>query len=127
MIHALFAAADEDVERARRLLDEAVRAETPRTKVGARVDKYFGTRLPPVCARLGCYITDDGKRFYCVNPSCQKHRKRATKHTKVRRKGEGPTYFKCPRCGHKDVELVALNTKYHCRTCDREWPVTQDR
>ena len=115
----LFVATDDEVERARRLLGDAI----GRDRVGQRVDKYFGSKLPPVCARLGCYITDDGKRFYCVNPGCQKHKKRATKHSKVRRKGEGPTYFRCPHCGSRDVEITALGREYRCRECRHEWPV----
>ncbi len=111
----------EDVERARKILDEA--AKEARTQVGQRVDKYFGTKLPPVCSRLGCYLTDDGQRFYCVNPGCQKHRKRATKHSKVAKKGQGPSYFRCPSCGSRDVNIIALGRQYHCRNCGHEWPV----
>lgn len=94
-----------------------------KARVGQTVDKYFGTKLPPVCERLGCYLTDDGKRFYCVNPGCQKHKKRATKHTRVPRKGSGPGFFKCPSCGARDVDVVALGRQYRCRDCRHEWPV----
>ncbi|MGB1585844.1 MAG: hypothetical protein ACPHID_02205 [Thermoplasmatota archaeon] len=97
--------------------------ERQRDRVGQTVDKYFGTRLPPVCERLGCYLTDDGKRFYCVNPACQKHRKRATKHSRVPRKGTGPSFFRCPVCGARDVDVVALGRQYQCRDCNHEWPV----
>ena len=122
MIEALLVATD-DVEEARRKLGEAIdQAARERGKVGQNVDKYFGTKLPPVCERLGCYLTDDGKRFYCVNPGCQKHRKRATKHSKVRHKSEGPVYFRCPACGSRRVEnrLGRMNV---CKDCGHEWPV----
>lgn len=107
----------DDVREARRKLAQATGGLG---KVGQTVDKYFGTKLPPVCARLGCYLTDDGKRFYCVNPGCQKHRKRATKHSRVKR---GPRYFACPSCGSSDVELRTFGRQYHCRACSHEWPV----
>lgn len=89
--------------------------------VGAKVDKYFGTKLPPVCERLGCYLTDDGRRFYCVNPTCQKHKKRDTKHSRVRKKGDGETYFRCPSCGSRKVDII-LDREYRCE-CGYEWPV----
>ena len=76
---------DERLARARQLLQDAI-SRTPTGPPGSpakgfggvRVDKYFGTKLPPVCARLGCYVTDDGKRYYCINPACQKHKIRET-------------------------------------------------
>ncbi|MEA3165446.1 MAG: hypothetical protein QOJ26_303, partial [Thermoplasmata archaeon] len=74
-------AGDEDrLSRARKLLQDAISrtrnmppGSAPKGFGGVKVDKYFGTKLPPVCASLGCYVTDDGKRFYCINPACQKH------------------------------------------------------
>ncbi len=89
---------------------------------GERVDKFFGTKLPPTCARLGCYRTDDGKRFYCVVPTCQKHRRRATKHNRVRpvRKKEDIA-FRCPRCGRRDVDVRDWGPKYGCRPCGYLW------
>ncbi len=120
---------DADVRRARKLLDEAMRAKAPTApqgapKVGQQVDKYFGTKLPPVCERLGCYLTDDGKRYYCVNSSCQKHRKRATKHTRPGR-GKRSTrpfvYFRCPRCGNRDVDMHLITNEYSCRACQYIW------
>jgi len=118
---------DEKTMRARRLLEDAVRKERPQRpapggRVGQQVDKYFGTKLPPVCARLGCYVTDDGKRFYCVNPSCQKHKKRETKHTRRGRPTKSRfVYFRCPRCSSKEVDMHLLTNKYACRTCRYVW------
>lgn len=129
-------AADEDAakapddargDRAKRLLAEAIRRReeettTGREMPGMKVDKYFGTKLPPVCARLGCYVTDDGKRFYCVNPSCQKHKKRETKHTRRGRPaGKKFVYFRCPRCESKRVEMNVFANTYHCKTCRHTW------
>lgn len=132
MIWSLFLlAATDDVERqmeeARRKLKEAMDRETPKPvkkppSVGQKVDKYFGDKLPPVCERLGCYLTDDGKRFYCVNATCQKHRKRATKHTRVRKKSKGgPIYFECPKCSSHHVDLAMFADEYVCRRCDHRW------
>lgn len=117
---------DDQVAKAQRKLREAIdkgRPERPKTapKVGQKVDKYFGAKLPPVCERLGCYLTDDGKRFYCVNPSCQKHRKRATKHTKVPKKRDRPMYFRCPKCQSQHVDLLMFTDQYACRRCGHEW------
>lgn len=126
MMPLVLLAAPEDIEKARKLLGEVMERVAPRTRVGQQVDKYFGTKLPPVCERLGCYLTDDGRRFFCVNPSCQKHKKRATKHTKIRRKGVGPVYFQCPHCGERDVDVVGLGRQYRCRSCAHEWPVQAD-
>jgi hypothetical protein len=93
-----------------------------RTVPGMKVDKYFGTELPPVCAELGCYVSDDGKRFYCVNPRCQKHKKRATKHT---RRGNPMkpriVYFRCPRCESRNIEMHVLANRYACRACKHTW------
>jgi ribosomal protein S27E len=118
----------ERVARARRLLEEAIargRQEgpgTPRNTVGLKVDKYFGDKLPPVCAKLGCYVTDDGKRFYCVNPACQKHKKRETKHTRHGNPAKAHfVYFKCPRCQGKNVEMSLMSNKYACRACKYVW------
>ena len=120
---------DERLGRARKLLEEAIARSraTPAGKPlkafgGVRVDKYFGAKLPPVCAALGCYVTDDGKRFYCINAQCQKHRLRETKHT---RKGNPRktsfVYFKCPRCDSRDVEMKLLFNRYVCRACKYNW------
>lgn len=120
------------LEKARKLLQEAIRRSqskgpTPppgglRPFPGMKVDKYFGTKLPPVCASLGCYVTDDGKRFYCVNPACQKHKKRETKHT---RKGNPAkahfVYFRCPRCESRSLEMHVLSNRYVCRACKYSW------
>ena len=120
---------EERLARARKLLEEAI-ARSRQTAPGAplkafggvRVDKYFGAKLPPVCAALGCYVTDDGKRFYCINSACQKHRLRETKHT---RKGnprkQSFVYFKCPRCDSRDVEMKVLFNRYVCRACRYNW------
>ncbi|HLF16995.1 MAG TPA: hypothetical protein VI796_06170, partial [Candidatus Thermoplasmatota archaeon] len=65
----------ERVTRARDILQAAIaKGKAPAARAGfqgMKVDKYFGTDLPPVCSQLGCYVTDDGKRFYCINPACQ--------------------------------------------------------
>ncbi len=118
---------DKQLEEAQRKLREAIKSAHPEpakktSKVGQTVDKYFGDKLPPVCERLGCYLTDDGKRFYCVNASCQKHRKRATKHTKVRKKSAAhPIYFRCPKCDSSHVDLLMFTDQYVCRRCDHKW------
>lgn len=121
----------EQLDEARRKLREAMEKETPappddgppRKSVGQKVDKYFGTRLPPVCERLGCYLTDDGKRYYCVNPGCQKHKKRATKHSRVKRvKKREEVFFRCPKCLGRNVEVMLLTGEYSCRDCDHRWP-----
>lgn len=119
------------LDRARRLLADAIArsaaASGPSTPIapsvpGMKVDKYFGTELPPVCAELGCYVSDDGKRFYCVNPRCQKHKKRATKHT---RRGNPMkpriVYFRCPRCESRNIEMHVLANRYACRACKHTW------
>lgn len=115
---------DDRVTRARALIRDAIartQGVSPRA-AGPKVDKYFGTKLPPVCAQLGCYVTDDGKRFYCVNAACQKHKQRETKHT---RKGNPEKskfiYFKCPRCSGRDVEMHILANKYLCHACRYNW------
>ena len=124
------AAPESAVDRARRLLAAAMRkpAITPAARMapGAtpKVDKYFGEKLPPVCARLGCYVSDDGKRFYCINPACQKHLKRETKHTRRGNplKAKGPViYFRCPRCQSRDIEMHVLANRYHCGACLNTW------
>ena len=121
---------DEDaIERARRMLREAILRKpamqaTPRPlPANLKVDKYFGERLPPVCAELGCYLTDDGKRFYCVNAACQKHKKRVTKHTRRGSKPAAPrlVYFRCPRCDSRNIEMHLLSNKYVCRACRYNW------
>lgn len=89
---------------------------------GLRVDKYFGARLPPVCAQLGCYVTDDGKRFYCVNPACQKHKIRETKHTRRGRSAKPRfAYFHCPKCESRSIEMHVLSNSYICRACKYSW------
>jgi hypothetical protein len=119
---------DAQVQEAQRKLREAIaqgQPERPKTtkNVGQKVDKYFGDKLPPVCEKLGCYLTDDGKRFYCVNATCQKHKKRSTKHSKVPKKGKGAAiYFRCPKCQSTHVDLKMFSEKYHCRRCEHEWP-----
>ena len=123
----LIYADDESVASARRLLEAAMQKgrekdgagkETP----GLKVDKYFGTKLPPVCAQLGCYVTDDGKRYYCVNHACQKHKKRETKHTRKGRPQRGQfVYFKCPKCESRRVDMHILANRYTCRTCKYVW------
>ncbi len=121
------------LERARRLLAAAIRkvpVVVPATSMAPgstpKVDKYFGEKLPPVCSRLGCYVTDDGKRFYCINHACQKHLKRETKHT---RRGnplkavQSPViYFRCPRCDSRNIEMHVLANRYACRACLHSWP-----
>ena len=120
---------EERLARARKLLEEAIarsRSAPPGAKAkgfgGVKVDKYFGTKLPPVCASLGCYVTDDGKRFYCINPACQKHLQRETKHTrKGNPKKASFVYFRCPRCDSRSVEMRVLLNRYVCRTCRYNW------
>ena len=120
---------DERLSRARKLLQDAITrtrnapAGSPAKGFGGvRVDKYFGTKLPPVCASLGCYVTDDGKRFYCINPACQKHLQRETKHSrKGNPKKQSFVYFRCPRCDSRSVEMRVLLNRYVCRTCRYNW------
>ena len=115
--------------RARKLLQDAIArsrsappGSVPKGFGGAKVDKYFGTKLPPVCASLGCYVTDDGKRFYCINPACQKHLQRETKHTRRGNpKKQTFVYFRCPRCDSRSVEMRVLLNRYVCRTCRYNW------
>ncbi len=113
------------LQRARQLLEQAIERErdVPRGGFeGQKVDKYFGTKLPPVCAKLGCYVTDDGKRFYCVNPSCRKHTKRLTKHN---RRGLGKrtesVFFHCPVCRSRDIDLRPFTQDYKCSGCEHVW------
>lgn len=118
----------ERLERARDLLQKAIArgkskgGATLKGFAGTKVDKYFGNKLPPVCASLGCYVTDDGKRFYCINSACQKHKLRETKHT---RKGNPQknsfVYFHCPRCDSRDVEMRLMFNRYFCRACRYNW------
>jgi len=134
LAHALADAgsADSDARlaKARQLLQDAIarsRGEAAsgaplRGFTGVKVDKYFGTKLPPVCASLGCYVTDDGKRFYCINPACQKHLQRETKHTRRGNpKKQTFVYFRCPRCDSRSVEMRVLLNRYVCRTCRYNW------
>lgn len=128
---------EERVKDARRKLQDAIEEVRKRDEAlkaqgeakggkrgfsGQKVDKYFGEKLPPVCAQLGCYVTDDGKRFYCVNPACQKHKKRDTKHTRRGRPKKGQfAYFRCPRCASRSIEMHLLRNEYACRTCKYVW------
>ncbi len=115
---------EDRLQKSRKLLADAIeKGRTPGAGLhGVKVDKYFGTKLPPVCARLGCYVTDDGKRFYCINPACQKHKIRETKHTRRGRPEKARfVYFKCPRCQSREVEMHPLLNKYACRTCRYNW------
>lgn len=133
LAHALADAPTADSEdrlaRARQLLQDAISrtrnapaGSAPKGFGGVRVDKYFGTKLPPVCASLGCYVTDDGKRFYCINPACQKHLQRETKHSrKGNPKKASFVYFRCPRCDSRSVEMRVLLNRYVCRTCRYNW------
>ena len=122
----------ERLDKARNLLQEAIRrsqatgpAPVPgglRPFPGMKVDKYFGSKLPPVCASLGCYVTDDGKRFYCVNPACQKHKKRETKHTRRGNPAKAHfVYFRCPRCESRSLEMHVMSNRYVCRACKYSW------
>lgn len=120
-------ASDEDPDalaRARRLLEEAIARGRPEggKSPGVRVDKYFGTELPPVCASLGCYLTDDGKRFYCINAACQKHKRRLTKHNRKGNPLKDPlVYFRCPRCDARRIDMHVLSNQYVCRSCRYVW------
>jgi phage terminase large subunit GpA-like protein len=132
LAHSLADAPSDDDEerlaRARKLLQKAIArskaspANASKGFAGVKVDKYFGTKLPPVCASLGCYVTDDGKRFYCINPACQKHLQRETKHTRRGNpKKQSFVYFRCPRCDSRSVEMRVLLNRYVCRTCRYNW------
>lgn len=119
---------DERLAKARELLQKAISRSrsapgtVPKAFTGVRVDKYFGAKLPPVCAALGCYVTDDGKRFYCINSACQKHKLRETKHTrKGNPKKASFVYFHCPRCDSRDVEMRLMFNRYFCRACRYNW------
>ncbi|HLF17133.1 MAG TPA: hypothetical protein VI796_06870, partial [Candidatus Thermoplasmatota archaeon] len=58
----------------------------------------------------------------CINPACQKHKVRETKHTRRGRPGKGHfVYFKCPRCDSREVEMHLLGNRYVCRTCKYNW------
>lgn len=112
--------------RARRLLEDAIQKGrdegTPHRAPGVRVDKYFGTDLPPVCASLGCYLTDDGRRFYCINQACQKHKQRLTKHNRRGNPEKDPlVYFRCPRCDARRIDMHVLSNQYVCRSCRYVW------
>lgn len=116
----------ERLAKARRLLQDAIEKGRGGGAVagfqGIRVDKYFGSKLPPVCAQLGCYVTDDGKRFYCINPACQKHTIRETKHTRRGRPEKSRfVYFHCPRCDGREVEMHIMLNRYVCRRCKYNW------
>jgi hypothetical protein len=125
----------ERLARSRKLLEEAIARSQAEKEAGSpghdaplrgvpgmKVDKYFGTKLPPVCSRLGCYVTDDGKRYYCVNPACQKHKLRETKHTRRGRPEKARfAYFRCPRCSSRSIEMHILSNMYACRACRYSW------
>ena len=83
-----------------------------------QVDKYFGTKLPPVCRQLGCYVTDDGKFFYCINPNCHKDRKRETKYNRRRK---SVVYFFCPKCKSREIQLHLRANNYECLDCAYVW------
>lgn len=82
------------------------------------VDKYFGSKLPPVCRELGCYVTDDGKFFYCINPHCHKDRKRETKYNRRRK---SLVYFFCPKCKSREIQLHLKSSNYECLECAYSW------
>lgn len=82
------------------------------------VDKYFGTKLPPVCRQLGCYVTDDGKFFYCINPHCHKDKKRETKYN---RRKKSVVYFFCPKCKSREIQLHLKTSAYECLDCAYSW------
>lgn len=83
-----------------------------------QVDKYFGSRLPPVCRQLGCYVTDDAKFYYCINPHCHKDRKRETKYNRRRK---SLVYFFCPKCKSREIQLHLRNNQYECLECAYSW------
>lgn len=82
------------------------------------VDKYFGSKLPPVCRSLGCYVTDDGKFFYCINPHCHKDKKRETKYN---RRKKSVVYFFCPKCKSREIQLHLKGNNYECLDCAYTW------
>lgn len=83
-----------------------------------KVDKYFGSRLPPVCRQLGCYVTDDAKFYYCINPHCHKDRKRETKYNRRRK---SLVYFFCPKCKSREIQLHLRKNHYECLECAYTW------
>jgi len=83
-----------------------------------QVDKYFGSKLPPVCRQLGCYVTDDGKFFYCINPHCHKDKKRETKYN---RRKKSVVYFFCPKCKSREIQLHLKINNYECLDCAYTW------
>jgi hypothetical protein len=83
-----------------------------------KVDKYFGTKLPPTCRQLGCYLTDNGKYFFCVNPNCHKDKKRETKYN---RRKKSVFYFFCPKCRSRDIQLHLKRNQYECLECAFAW------
>lgn len=102
------------------LLEEArTRAAAAETKAGKpKVDKYFGSKLPPVCRQLGCYVTDDGKFFYCINPHCHKDKRRETKYN---RRKKSVVYFFCPKCKSREIQLHLKANAYECLDCAYSW------
>lgn len=104
---------------AQQLMEEAKKAISAVAEVGRpKVDKYFGTKLPPVCRQLGCYVTDDGKFFYCINPHCHKDRKRETKYNRRRK---SVVYFFCPKCKSREIQLHLRANNYECLDCAYVW------
>lgn len=97
-------------------------APVPSTQLDAmgrpKVDKYFGSKLPPVCRQLGCYVTDDGKYYYCINPHCHKDRKRETKYNRRRK---SLVYFFCPKCKSREIQLHLRKNHYECLECAYTW------
>ena len=102
------------------LLEEArVKQQAAIAAVGKpAVDKYFGSKLPPVCRQLGCYVTDDGKFFYCINPHCHKDKKRETKYN---RRKKSVVYFFCPKCKSREIQLHLKANSYECLDCAYNW------
>ncbi len=82
------------------------------------VNKYFGSKLPPVCRQLGCYVTDDGKYFYCINPHCHKDKKRETKYN---RRNKSVVDFFCPKCKSREIQLHLKMNNYECLDCAYTW------
>jgi hypothetical protein len=83
-----------------------------------QVDKYFGSKLPPACRQLGCFVTDNGRFFYCINPNCHKDKKRETKYN---RRKKSIFYFACPKCKSRDIQLHLRRNEYQCLGCAFAW------
>jgi DNA-directed RNA polymerase subunit M/transcription elongation factor TFIIS len=100
--------------------------------------KYFGSELPPKCALRNCWLSDDGKHYYCTDFTCNRHKYRRTKHDRYSRyahrnpegravepapkEGLGPLlYFKCPQCASGDIQMRLLQNRYECAQCGHLW------